>query len=130
MIFLRAIAVWLVIIAAETAHGILRTLLIAPAIGDFRSRQLGVFVGSLIVLGVVYTFICWLKAVEVKELLLIGSFWAILTFVFEVGLGKLVGLSNDRIFEDYDLLNGGLMPLGIAFLIVTPLIATHLKQHR
>lgn len=44
---LRAAAVWLLIIAAETAHGILRTLPLAPAVGDLQARQVGVPVGSL-----------------------------------------------------------------------------------
>ena len=33
MFFLRAFLVWLVIIAVETVHGILRTLLLVPIMG-------------------------------------------------------------------------------------------------
>jgi hypothetical protein len=38
----RAIAVWMLIMLAESVHGIIRQLFIAPAIGDMPARQAGV----------------------------------------------------------------------------------------
>jgi hypothetical protein len=35
MLFVRAFAVWLVLMVTEVAHGILRTLLVTPLLGDF-----------------------------------------------------------------------------------------------
>ena len=46
----RAFAVWLLLITAEVVHGIVRTLVLTPVVGDFRARQLGVFTGSLLIL--------------------------------------------------------------------------------
>lgn len=51
MFWNRALAVWLVLRAAEVVHGALRALLLVPAVGDFRARQAGVFTGSPLVLG-------------------------------------------------------------------------------
>jgi hypothetical protein len=51
MYLLRAFAVWLVIMAVESAHGTLRELFVAPLIGDLRARQISVFTGSLLLLG-------------------------------------------------------------------------------
>jgi hypothetical protein len=45
---LRGVAVWLCIILVEMLHGIARTMFLAPAIGDFRARQVAVFTGSLL----------------------------------------------------------------------------------
>lgn len=42
----RAFVVWLVLIAVETVHGILRGLFLVPRAGSFRARQIGVFVDS------------------------------------------------------------------------------------
>lgn len=39
MFLLSAFVVWLVMTAAETVHGILRTLLLAPRIGDFPAAR-------------------------------------------------------------------------------------------
>ena len=53
----EAILVWLLIIVAESVHGVLRNLFVAPAIGDFEARQAGVFTGSALIL-----LIAWLTA--------------------------------------------------------------------
>jgi hypothetical protein len=52
MFLLRALLVWLVIIGVETVHGILRTLVLLPAVGDFRARQISVLTGSVLIFGV------------------------------------------------------------------------------
>jgi hypothetical protein len=48
--YLKAFAVWLLIFAVEVAHGVLRTLYLIPLLGDLRSRQVGVAVGSALIL--------------------------------------------------------------------------------
>jgi hypothetical protein len=62
MFLLRALLVWLVIIGVETVHGILRTLLLMPAVGDFRARQISVFTGSVLIFGIACLFIDWIQA--------------------------------------------------------------------
>ena len=42
----RALAAWLMVVAVEFAHGVLRTLYLIPLVGALRSRQIGVFTGS------------------------------------------------------------------------------------
>ena len=46
----RAIAIWLLIVVAESVHGVIRQLFIAPILGDLPARQLGVFIGSVLIL--------------------------------------------------------------------------------
>jgi hypothetical protein len=60
-------------------------------------------------------------------MLFVGLLWLVLTVGFEILLGRLLNLSWARIFSDYDLRNGGLMPIGLLFLIFAPLIAAKLK---
>ena len=128
-IVLRASVVWLVIIGVETAHGILRTVLLVPVIGDFPARQVGVFTGSVLILGVAVLFIRWVRAGTNPRLLAVGLWWAVLTVLFEVGLGRRVlGLPWDRLLEDYDLTRGGVLGLGLLFMAVTPLLAARLRR--
>jgi hypothetical protein len=128
MVFLRAFLVWLVVIAAETAHGVLRGLLLVPLVGDRSARQIGVPIGSLIVLAVAYIFIRWIAARTSLQLLGVGLLWVALTVLFEVGLGRLaLGLSWDRIAEDYDPAHGGFLGLGLLVMAVSPLVAARLR---
>lgn len=51
---IRSLIVWLLIIVAEIVHGILRAIALVPALGEFRSNQIGVFTGSAIILVISY----------------------------------------------------------------------------
>jgi hypothetical protein len=117
MVFLRGIVIWLVLMMAESLHGTARTLWLAPYIGDLRARQISLFTGSLLILIIATLLIRWLKASRVSQLLGVGVMWMLLTIGFEIALGRLIlGYSWERIFSDYNLLKGGLMPLGLVIL--------------
>ncbi len=125
---LRAAAVWLVLMAAEVVHGILRGLLLLPVIGDFRARQIGVFVGSLIILVLTFVFVRWIRATDVIRLLAVAVIWLVLTVLFEFVLGHLVqGLPWERIRQDNDLSRGGLMPLGLLVMALSPPLTAWLR---
>jgi hypothetical protein len=128
MFLIRAIAVWLVLMAAEVVHGILRGLLLVPVVGDFRARQVGVFVGSLIILVVTFLLVRWIKAVGLVRHLVVGRLWLVLTVLFELALGRLVlGLPWEQIMQDYDLPRGGLMPIGLLVMAISPLFTAWLR---
>jgi hypothetical protein len=123
----RALVVWLVIILAETVHGVLRQLFLVPIVGDLHARQIGVLVGSLIILAVALMFSPWLGARTLREQLVVGSAWVALTVVFELALGAVLGLSLQRMLEDYDFSRGGFMAFGLLFMLCAPLAAARLR---
>jgi len=117
----RGFFVWLLIILAETIHGIARTLLLAPLIGAFRARQVSVFTGAVMIVVITFVFVRWLKGSGVFEFILIGMMWVILTVGFEILLGRLVlNISWERIASDYNLFQGGLMLLGLIVMLFVP----------
>lgn len=119
----RGIAVWFLIIFAETIHGIARRLLLEPIVGDLRARQVSVVIGSVLILLIAFVFIRWLKGSGKLDFFLVGAIWVGLTLIFEIGIGRFaLGLTWERISSDYDLMKGGLMPLGLLVMFVAPLI--------
>jgi len=124
----RAVGVWVLLMLAETVHGVVRTLFLAPALGDFRARQLAVISGSLLMFAITCLTIRWLQPRATRWLVSIGVMWVGLTLAFEIGLGWLVGYSWNRIASDYNLLHGGLMPLGLGVMAMAPWIASRLRQ--
>jgi hypothetical protein len=124
MIPAKALAIWLLIIAAEIIHGVARAVLLVPYVGEFRSNQIGVFTGSLIILGIALVFVRWIGAARPSQLLGIGLLWLGLMVAFEVLFGRFVmGASWERIASDYNVLEGGLMPFGLVVLALSPWIA-------
>ncbi|HPA74024.1 MAG TPA: hypothetical protein PKY31_17265 [Spirochaetota bacterium] len=125
----RALAVWLVIIAAETVHGFARGLFLAPLLGDFRARQVAVFTGMILIFCVSLAFARWLRAGGTARLLAVGILWVCLTVAFEVLVGRFAaGLDWGRIASDYDIARGGLLPVGLAFMAVSPWLAARIRK--
>lgn len=125
----KGLVIWLVIIGAEIVHGILRGVFLVPRVGQFRAGQIGVFTGSMIVFAIAFLLAPWLRGARPSELLVLGSLWVVGTIGFEVLFGRFViGLSWQRLFADYNLLAGGLMPLGLIALGMAPLLTAKLRR--
>jgi hypothetical protein len=128
MIFLRAFAIWLLFIVAESVNGTIRELWLVPALGDVRAHQVGFVSGSILILTIATVFIRWLHPSRILELLQVGLLWLVLTLGFEIGLGRLIlGYSWNRIAADYNPSQGGLMAFGLLLLLVAPAIAAKLR---
>jgi hypothetical protein len=125
----KALAVWVILMCAEVIHGILRTLFLVPIVGDFRSRQIGVFTGSLLVLAIVSASIRWIGLRNRKSQTSVGLIWLVLTLLFEIGFGRFViGASWERIGADFNILRGGLLPIGLTILFLSPYIAARIRK--
>jgi hypothetical protein len=124
----RALVVWVLIIAAESVHGVLRGLFLVPVVGDLPARQIGVLVGSAIILAIAWLVSRWLGARSLREQLAVGALWVALTVCFEFALGRVLGFATDRIVEDYDPSRGGFMLLGLAVMLIAPALAARLRS--
>jgi hypothetical protein len=128
---LRGVAVWLCVMIVEVLHGITRTMFLTPALGDFRARQVGVFTGSFLILIVATSFIRWIRPADAAEAVSVGIAWLVLTLAFEIVFGRyVVHASWSRIASDYNLLRGGLLPIGLVVLTAAPLIAAKWRKAR
>lgn len=128
-IAIRAAAIWLVLIVAEILHGIARGVVLVPSLGEFRSGQIGVFTGSIIIVAIAIASFRWLGTSRTSELLAVGVLWLGLTLAFEILVGRLVmGASWERLAADYNVLRGGLLPFGMLLLLFSPLIARKVRR--
>lgn len=130
-LILRGFAVWLIIIFAEGLYGLARLILLQPVVGDFRARQAAVFSGILIIFIISYLFIKWLRAKDNFQLMTVGVLWLLLAVSFEISLGRFVmQFSWERIFSDYNVINGGLLPFGLLLLMLAPVITAKIRERR
>ena len=97
--------------------------------GDFRSRQLGAIVASILVFVIALLFSRWINAETAVRLLGVGALWIVLTLSFEVGVGVyLLGSDQRRLLEDYNIAHGGLMPFALLFVLFTPMMAYAIRN--
>lgn len=123
---LRALLVWLLIMLGESLHGALRRLLFDADV-QFALRQVSVGVGVLIAFAVTWMCLPWLRLRSSRSALAIGAVWVALTLGFEAALGRIAGLGWSQIFAEYDLTRGGLMPLGLLAMGLTPWLVLRLQ---
>lgn len=123
----RAAAVWMLIAVVESVHGTARRLFLEPTMGELPARQVSVFTGSILIFAVTVLTIRWIGARRRGSFWRIGGAWVVATVVFEVALGLATGASWARIWSDYDVTQGGMMPLGILAMAMAPWLAAHLR---
>ena len=125
-ILIRALLVWLLFMAAESAQGALRQFLVRPEV-EFAIRQGSAVIGALIIFGLTWLCFRWMRIRTAAGALAVGVLWVALTLAFEVGLGRAIGLSWSRLLSDYDVTRGGLMPLGLLAMALTPWLVRRLQ---
>jgi hypothetical protein len=126
-LLIRAILVWAIVMAAESVHGVLRRVLLNPAVAN-AMRQVSVLVGVLIIFVVAWIFRRWMTTDSTWRLLAIGMLWAVLTLIFEFSLGLALGMTWPAMLADYDLTRGNLMPLGLLAMALTPWLVQRLDR--
>src|SRR5215472_6564249 len=126
--WLRAVGLWALLMAAETLHGLWRVKVLSVWLGDQFARDVGVFIGSLIILLIAFACIDWIPARDVRTLLLVGSTWVVLTIGYELALGRFAfGRPWSEIAADFDVFRGRLLPFGLLILLFSPLLAARLR---
>jgi len=116
----RAVAIWLMLVAVESIHGLMRRLLLEPHFGDLPARQLSVFTGTVLIVLVFWFTLKWLGPQPGWRWWEMGLLWLTLTLAFEIGLGRAAGMSWDRIASDFDPRGGGFLGLGMLVILVAP----------
>ena len=129
-VFLRALAVWLVFITVESILGTLRVLFVEPRIGVGAAQRIGLITGSAALLIVTYLLIVWMRAEGRAALLGVGALWLVLTFSFEMAVGRLRGRDWQSLLADYDITRGGLMSIAMLLLLFAPLIAAGFRNRQ
>ncbi len=123
----RILAVWMLIMLVETAHGAMRAIFLAPRIGDLAARQIGVVIGSVLIFAIALATLRWMRTRTPRAQIAAGILWAALTIGFEVLLGLAMDLDASRILSDYLPWRGGLMVFGLLFMAAAPRLAARLR---
>lgn len=124
----RGVLVLLLIMGLETAHGIVRGLVLEPRVGERLSSLIGWPVATLLVIVMSTMLIGWTGVSGNGALLRLGALWLVLTLVFEVAVGMLRGLDGHQMWAEINPFSGGLMIYSLIVMLLAPLVAARLRQ--
>jgi hypothetical protein len=122
----RGLLIWLLIMLVETLHGVLRGMLLAPRLGDVAAARIGWPVAALLVIGITLLTIRWTGLRPPGQLLWLGAIWAVLTVLFELGIGALRGLDALALAAALNPLAGS-VAWSAALMLAAPLLAARLR---
>jgi len=128
-VLLRGFLIWLLFIPLAIMNGVMRDLVLTPALGETAGRALSSVTLSALILGAAVLFVKRLGVNTLIWLLIVGSFWLILTALFEFSFFLLVmGHPMDELLGEYDLFRGRLWVLVLATTFFAPLIAARIRK--
>lgn len=125
----RGLLIWLLIMLAETVHGVLRGLFLVPRMGEAGAERLGWPVAAVVVMAISLAAIRWIGLRRTGQLLRLGAAWALLTTVFEIVIGLLRGLDGPALLAAINPLTGS-VAWSAALMIVAPLLAARMRGLR
>jgi len=123
-IFIYALGIWFIFVVAGILNGVFRASFITPKVGEHAGHVISTIILICVILAVAYLFISNLKIHYTgTDLLLIGAFWLMLTFLFEFGFGHyVIGHSWSKLFADYNILKGRVWSLVLLTTFIAPLL--------
>jgi Na+/proline symporter len=124
MLYLKSLGIWFILAVSAIVVATFRIGVLLPPFGEQTAHQLGTILYLIVQFLIIYFFIKKMKIKETKTLLRIGILWVVITIIFEFVFGHFVmGHPWQKLFADYNLLNGRLWVLVLLNNIFAPLIS-------
>lgn len=122
MLWLKALALWILLSVLAVTLGGARQAWLAPALGDFRAHQAETLFFCAVIALVALPGVRWMGATRTQGFQ-VGLVWLALTVAFEFGVfGLALGHPWPELLADYNIFEGRLWPLVLATELVAPWI--------
>lgn len=124
----RIVCLCVVLAGAETLHGIARTVLVVPRIGKDRAIKLSALTGSALAFAICLLLVPPIGLRGTGAHLLLGGVLAGFMAAFDLAIGRwLMHKPWHKLWPDFDPRTGNFLSLGLAFLLVAPLLVSWLR---
>ena len=125
---LKALALWLAILALAIANGLLREMILIPRLGSTTGLVSSGILLSAGILLVAWAGAPWYGSLTSWQWMLVGAFWLGLTLMFEFGFGRLVQHKTwGEMLEAYTFKDGNIWPLVLLVTLVAPWLVAKIK---
>lgn len=119
--YLRAGAVWILLLIVAVANGAFREAFLTPAFGAHAGHIASTSMLSLAIFVVSWLSMSWIGPKTERQAIAVGVQWLVLTVAFEILAGRFMfGNTWERLLSDYDLLRGRIWVLVLLANLVSP----------
>jgi hypothetical protein len=128
MVAVKALALWLLILAGAVVNGGLREVVLLKMLPRSTAFTVSGLLLIACVLIVALLFIKWLGQLSFARYAAVGLLWLLLTLAFEFGFGLLArGESLASLLEAYRIRDGNIWPIVLAVVAVAPDFAAYVR---
>lgn len=118
---IRHILFWFVLMIIGVLNGILRVSTYGRFLSDLSAHQLSTILGIVLTGLATWIFLKYRPLKSIRHAWFIGLIWFSFTILFEFGFGHFIaGHSWQRLFSDYNLLNGRIWSLFLVWILIMP----------
>ena len=126
---MRYLFFWLVLAVIAVVNGTLRQFVYGPLMPELAAHQLSTVTGILFTGSTVWLLDRYWPIGSAKAAWIIGGCWLLMTIAFEFGFGHYVaGHSWSRLLADYNILEGRVWSLFLAWIGVMPWVIWRLRN--
>ncbi len=121
MTIAKCVGLWLILVVAAIANGVVRDLALTPVIGEEAALPLSGVTLSILVLGISFVSVSFLRLSRPAAFILVGISWVLLTLAFEFLFGRfVVGKSWDSIMKVFNVADGNLFVVVLLVTAISP----------
>jgi hypothetical protein len=122
IVALKALVIWSSILVLAVANGALRESVLIPRLGIRTAHVLSGLLLSVLIIGVAFVSIPWLRITRPVQLWGVGMGWLALTLAFEFSFGIWQGKSWPELLEPYTFKDGNIWLIVLATTVLAPYI--------
>ncbi|HZD42171.1 MAG TPA: hypothetical protein VE131_15715 [Terriglobales bacterium] len=127
-IWLKAAALWLVILLLAILNGTLREKTLIPVLGSSAGLAASGAILSMCVFIVALVAAPWYGPLTSRQWYWVGLFWLLLTVVFEFSFGLLVQhKSLAALLDAYTFRGGNIWPIVLVTTLISPWLAAKIR---
>jgi hypothetical protein len=120
--WLRAIAVWLLLLVIAIVNGAVREGVLRPAFGTRVAHVVSTLSLSVLILAAAWMTAPFVRYESAASAFAVGVVWLALTLAFEFLAGRFVfGKTWEVLLADYDVMQGRIWPLVLVVTLFAPL---------
>lgn len=128
---IRHLLYWFVLMAIGVANGILRGATYGTLMPDLAAHQLSTVTGIIFTGLAVWLLWIYRPLESARKAWIVGGVWFLLTILFEFGFGHfIVGHSWQHLLADYNILEGRVWALFLAWILIMPYFFFRLRGRK
>ncbi len=127
---MHVIGLFILIAASEMLNGIARTVLLNKRVGVTKAKRIALLPALALCLLICYYYVPLLQIKTDLGLLVLGISLSLFMGLFDVAVGRFIVKARwDAILDDFTIMKGNLLGLGMLAMAFCPLLASRIGSY-